>query len=68
MTQRRKLEEHRKNLGEIRGIMNSMKTLAYIETRKLARFLESQQAMVANIEAMAAYCFNFFSQALSMYG
>ena len=30
MTRRRELEQHRHTLGEIRGIMNSMKTLAYI--------------------------------------
>ena len=64
MTRRRKLEEHRQNLGEIRGIMNSMKTLAYIETRKIARFLDSQQAMVASIEAMAADFISFFPETL----
>lgn len=64
MTRRRKLEEHRQNLAEIRGIMNSMKTLAYIETRKLARFLASQQAMVASIEAMAADFVSFFPETL----
>lgn len=64
MTRRRALEEHRHNLGEIRGIMNSMKTLAYIETRKIARFLDSQQAMVANIEAMAADFVSFFPETL----
>lgn len=64
MTRRRTLEEHRHNLGEIRGIMNSMKTLAYIETRKLARFLDSQQAMVASIEAMAADFVSFFPETL----
>lgn len=64
MTRRRKLEEHRENLGEIRGIMNSMKTLAYLETRKLARFLHSQQAMVASIESMAADFVSFFPETL----
>jgi F-type H+-transporting ATPase subunit gamma len=64
LTRRRTLEEHRHNLGEIRGIMNSMKTLAYIETRKLARFLDSQQAMVANIESMAADFVSFFPETL----
>lgn len=53
MTRRRTLEQHRHSLAEIRGIMNSMKTLAYLETRKLARFLDAQQAVVSTIEAAA---------------
>ena len=43
MSRRRTLEHHRHSLAEIRDIMNSMKTLAYLETRKLARFLDAQQ-------------------------
>jgi len=54
MTRRRELEQHRRTLGEIRNIMNSMKTLAYIESRKLGRFLDAQRAVVAHIETMAA--------------
>ncbi|TGD72585.1 hypothetical protein E4634_13750 [Mangrovimicrobium sediminis] len=46
MSRRRSLEAHRHNLAEIREIMNSMKTLAYMETRKLGRRLEAQQAVV----------------------
>ncbi len=54
MTSRRDLENHRRSLTEIRNIMNSMKTLAYLETRKLARFMGAQQAVVQNIETAAA--------------
>lgn len=54
MSRRNELERHRQNMGEIRNIMNSMKTLAYMETRKLARFQESQLAVVNSIEAVAA--------------
>jgi F-type H+-transporting ATPase subunit gamma len=54
MTRRHELERHRQTLGEIRDIMNSMKTLAYIESRKLGRFLDAQRAVVNHIEAMAA--------------
>ena len=54
MTRRRDLERHRQSLAEIRDIMNSMKTLAYMETRKLARFLDTQHAVVQSIEDVAA--------------
>lgn len=54
MTRRRELERHRRGLIEIREIMDSMKTLAYIEVRKLARFLDAQQTVVRGIETVAA--------------
>lgn len=41
-------------LQEISSIMAAMKNLALVETRKLARFLGQQRAMLANIEAAAA--------------
>ena len=53
MSQRRAVQQHRQSLDEIREIMNSMKTLAYMETRKLARYIEAQQAVVAGIETAA---------------
>jgi F-type H+-transporting ATPase subunit gamma len=59
VTRRRTLEQHRHSLAEIRGIMNSMKTLAYLETRKLARFLDAQQAVVSTIDAAAADLLSF---------
>jgi F-type H+-transporting ATPase subunit gamma len=60
MSRRRDLEHHRHSLGEIREIMNSMKNLAYMETRKLSRFLPAQQTVVESIETMAAdfLCFH----------
>jgi len=54
MTRRRDIERQRHSLGEIRDIMNSMKTLAYMETHKLAGFLEAQSRVVNSIEAAAA--------------
>ncbi|EMP57445.1 ATP synthase subunit gamma C-terminus [Marinobacter santoriniensis NKSG1] len=54
MTNRHDLERHRESLSDIRNIMNSMKTLAYMENRKLARFLTSQHAVTRSIEAVAA--------------
>ena len=47
-------------LKEIRGIMTAMKSLSLVETRKLARFIGQQRAMLANIEAAAADFLNFF--------
>jgi F-type H+-transporting ATPase subunit gamma len=64
LTRRRELEEHRHKLGEIRDIMSSMKTLAYMETRKLSRFLDNQQQIVKDIEAMAADFISFFPETL----
>ena len=53
MTRLHELEHQRKSLAEIRDILNSMRTLAYMETRKLARFLDAQHAVVESIEAAA---------------
>jgi F-type H+-transporting ATPase subunit gamma len=53
MTTRREIEQRWRSLGEIRDIMSSMKMIAYMETRKLARFLSVQQRMLADIEEMA---------------
>jgi F-type H+-transporting ATPase subunit gamma len=54
MTRRREVERHRASLVEIGEIMGSMKTLAYMEKRKLARFLPAQTAVVRSIEEAAA--------------
>jgi F-type H+-transporting ATPase subunit gamma len=64
VTRRRTLEQHRHSLAEIRGIMNSMKTLAYLETRKLTRFLDAQQAVVRAIETAAADLLSFHPEIL----
>ncbi|WP_461481955.1 F0F1 ATP synthase subunit gamma [Porticoccus sp.] len=64
MSRRRSLEAHRHSLGEIQEIMNSMKTLAYMETRKLARFLDAQQQVVTSIEQVAADFLQFFPETL----
>lgn len=54
MTARRDIEQRLHSLDEIREVMSSMKTLATMETHKLARFLAIQQRQVADIETMAA--------------
>lgn len=68
MTRRQDLERHRHSLGEIRNIMNSMKTLAYMETRKLARFLDAQHAVVESIETVAADFLSFHADTLPEVG
>ncbi|WP_321370151.1 FoF1 ATP synthase subunit gamma [uncultured Desulfuromusa sp.] len=64
MSKREELQHHRRSLNEIREIMNSMKTLAFMETRKLTRFLGTQQAMVRSIEATAADFLSFHPEIL----
>jgi F-type H+-transporting ATPase subunit gamma len=53
MSKRRDLELHRDSLEEIGEILSSMKTLAYMETRKLSRFLEAENKVVESIVAVA---------------
>ncbi|RME33593.1 MAG: F0F1 ATP synthase subunit gamma [Gammaproteobacteria bacterium] len=64
VTRLHQLEHRRHSLLEIREIMGSMKTLAYMETRKLARFLEAQHAVVRSIEQMAADLLSFHPEIL----
>lgn len=59
MSRRHELEQRLRKLGEIGEIMRSMKNLALMETRKLARFLEVQEAAVREIEAVAADFLHF---------
>jgi F-type H+-transporting ATPase subunit gamma len=59
MTKRRELEHHRDSLDEIGEILSSMKTLAYMETRKLSRFLAAQQDVVESITDVAADFLSF---------
>ena len=64
MTRRQDLERHRHSLIEIRNIMNSMKTLAYMETRKLGRFLDTQNAVVKSIQEVATDFLGFHADTL----
>jgi len=48
------LRRRQDRLQDIRGLMTAMKSLALVETRKLARVIAHQRAMRANIEAAAA--------------
>jgi F-type H+-transporting ATPase subunit gamma len=64
MTQQRQIDLQRQTLVEIRNIMNSMKTLAYLETRKLIRFINAQQSVVAHIDTVARDFFSFYQELL----
>ena len=64
MTRRHNLDRHRHSLAEIRTIMNSMKTLAYMETRKLAHFLDAQHAVTRSIENVVEDFLGFFPETL----
>ncbi len=60
MTSLRFVERHVRGLHDIRAIMNSMKTLAYIETQKLERLVPAQRAVsqqlgVASADLLAHY-------------
>jgi F-type H+-transporting ATPase subunit gamma len=65
MSRRRELDGHRRKLDEIREIMNSMKTLAYMETRRLARFIDAQHAVVKSLEAVAADFLQHYPEVLA---
>ena len=64
MSHRIELERHRHKLGEIHDIMDSMKILAYMETRKLSRFMKAQHELVENIESMAIDFLHFYPEVL----
>ncbi len=65
MSRRRDLEKHRRSLDEIREIMNSMKNLSFMETRKISGFLDVQHSVVNHIETVAADFLGFYADTLS---
>lgn len=64
MSKRRDLQLKLGSLEEIRGIMGAMKNLAFMETRKLTKFLSTQQRAVASIEAVASDFASFYGHTL----
>lgn len=64
MTRRSDIEKHLHSLDEIHDIMNSMKNLSYIESRKISGFLDVQHAMVKHIETVAADFLKFYPDEL----
>lgn len=64
MSRLRKVERRRSSLVEIRNIMNSVKSLAYIETRKLGRVVEAQRRVIEQVERVAADFLSFHPRTL----
>ncbi|HUW49550.1 MAG TPA: FoF1 ATP synthase subunit gamma [Sulfuricella sp.] len=64
MSRRRDLQQRLGSLDEIEGIMVAMKNLAFMETRKLAQFLSTQQRAVTSIEAAASDFASHYRHAL----
>ncbi|GGO81612.1 hypothetical protein GCM10011348_21000 [Marinobacterium nitratireducens] len=51
---RQQLEHHLRKLSEAREIMNAMKSLAFMETRRLSQRIEVQRTMLEGIESAAS--------------
>lgn len=64
MSQRRQLAERLASLGESGEIIRSMKNLAFMETRKLARLIEHQRGVVAQLDGVARDFLAFFPETL----
>jgi len=54
MTRRREVVSRLHGLAEVREIINAMKTLSFIETRRIGARLENEQGVIESIEAAAA--------------
>ncbi|RKZ67404.1 MAG: F0F1 ATP synthase subunit gamma [Gammaproteobacteria bacterium] len=65
MTRRRDIERHRRSLDEIHDIMNAMKNLSFMETRKISGFLDVQHSVVKHIETVAADFLSFYPDTLA---
>ncbi len=59
MSRRREIRRHLDALGELRGILAAMRTLALAEIARLGRFATAQRRMVGTIERAAADLFAF---------
>ncbi|WAK02105.1 F0F1 ATP synthase subunit gamma [Methylobacter sp. YRD-M1] len=64
MSQSRRLKQHITQMEDIRGILNSMKNLAFIETHKLLRFQAVQDKVVESIEKAAVDFLSFYPYTL----
>lgn len=53
MSRRRDLERELEGLSDIRGILDAMRNLALLETRKILRFIDAQRRSVATLAAAA---------------
>jgi F-type H+-transporting ATPase subunit gamma len=64
LTRLRDVEHRRESLGEIREIMNSVKSLAYMEIRKLDRLVTAQRAVTEQIGKTAEDFLSFHGEIL----
>ncbi len=53
MSRRRELDRELEGLADIRGILDAMRNLALLETRKILRFIDAQRRSVATLAAAA---------------
>ncbi|WP_226703107.1 FoF1 ATP synthase subunit gamma [Microbulbifer elongatus] len=65
MSRRRELLHQCKKLGEAREIVSSMKSLAFMESRRLDNFLDIQRQVVKTMETAAADFLHFHPQPLT---
>lgn len=66
MTRLREVIHHLDTLADIREIMNAMKNLAIIESRKLDKVLDSQRVIVDDIDSMAADFTDYYPLELAL--
>ena len=64
MSKSRRLRQHIGQMEEIRGILNSMKNLAFTETHKLLRFQAAQNKAVESLEKAAGDFLAFYPYSL----
>lgn len=64
MSRRQSLQQHYHSLSEVQEIMNSMKTMAYIENHKLPNFITAQKAVVESIEQASRDLLTFYPEVL----
>lgn len=63
MSRRRDFDRRVAAFGEMRGILDAMRNLAVLETRKIERFLSAQQRCVASLEVAASEVSRFHAPA-----
>lgn len=64
MSKRREVQKRIATLNDIDGILTAMKSLALLEIRTLAGFLEDQRRVVASMEAAASHFLAFHGEKL----
>lgn len=64
MSHRRELLHHRRQLTDVRQIIGAMQSLAFIQVRRLRRFIDIQQQVVAGLYRAAGDAVSFHSALL----